>query len=201
VVDKVTALSLSPNKKFLNFCFSPPLRLQDAAIQSRTHQQKLEQQISIDNGQICTEDLKTDTEEKATAIIVENEPHAESTTEQPATLSENTDGGVMSKVEEVSPQAVISEKDYERPSSDKKLKNLLSQFLLPTGNSHALPSPLPNNHHFLLPLGVMPILVIENDISSVIAYSLMSNDYIKALEALEQDAGASPNTKTKSQDL
>lgn len=93
--------------------------------------------------------------------------------------------------------------------SDKKsIKQLLSQLLPSTGQVNSLQSPLSGNEHLTLPLGGFPVLVHDQDLSSLIAYSLVSNEYKRAIENLNQHTSSgsvtsdnsnnSPNVKRKS---
>lgn len=70
-------------------------------------------------------------------------------------------------------------------SGDKKtIKKMLNQ-LLPSSNPVVLlQSPFPSTEHYTLPLGSFPIIVNDQDLSSIVAYSLTCQDYKRALASL-----------------
>lgn len=70
-------------------------------------------------------------------------------------------------------------------NTDKKsIKKILTQLFLSTGPSNLLQSPFSSQEHYTLPLGAFPILVHDQDLSSLIAYSLTSSDYQKSISNL-----------------
>ncbi|XP_011863419.1 PREDICTED: 1-phosphatidylinositol 3-phosphate 5-kinase isoform X2 [Vollenhovia emeryi] len=71
----------------------------------------------------------------------------------------------------------------------KKKKTILSQLLPSVSVNHTISSPLGPLEHYLLPLGsVVPIVVYESELSSIIAYALDSHDYKHALQELLRTA-------------
>lgn len=89
--------------------------------------------------------------------------------------------------------------DNRKDKIDKKtIKRLLSNLLPSSSDHNPLPSPFSPNDHFL-PTGQFPILVHDQDVSSIIAYSLMSYDYKKSLETMPSDANGSPSVKRRNQ--
>lgn len=87
-------------------------------------------------------------------------------------------------------------------SGDKKtIKKMLNQ-LLPSSNPVVyLQSPFPQTEHYTLPLGSFPIIINDQDLSSIIAYSLTCKDYKNALGSLTSSSGAdhgSLSTQTNS---
>lgn len=164
-------------------------RLTEAAIQSRTiyantkqeaappapqpPQQIPPQTQSIDAGTICTEDLRPDSGE------VTNFDYNEYSRE----ISSESDTG---KVQLDSPSG-STVTDRETKLSDKKSVKTRLRDLLPS-DKHSqitLPSPLPPNEHYSLAFGHIPVLVHDQDLSSVIAYSLATFDYKKILHNLQ----------------
>lgn len=84
--------------------------------------------------------------------------------------------------------------DNRKEKIDKKtIKRLLSNLLPSSSDHNPLPSPFSPNDHFL-PTGQFPILVHDQDVSSIIAYSLMSYDYKKSLESMPSDSNAANNS-------
>lgn len=188
-------------------------RLTEAAIQSRTicantkpeatplapqPQQAPPQIPPIDAGTICTEDLRPDSGE------VTNFDYNEYSRE----ISSESDAG-KAQLDSPSGSTVA---DRESKSSDKKsVKTRLRDLLPSEKNSQiTLQSPLPPNEHYSLAIGHIPVLVHDQDLSSVIAYSLATFDYKKILHNLqfcnpndsatntdvdEKDATASANHK------
>lgn len=74
--------------------------------------------------------------------------------------------------------------DKKEKIDKKTIKRLLSTLLPSSSDQNTLPSPFTQSEHFCLPTGQFPILVHDKDLSSIIAYSLMSYDYKKAIENL-----------------
>lgn len=135
----------------------------------------LKQEQSVDTGVICAEDLK------------ENEN--QSFDEVPISPKPSIDGL----------------KIKERKKYDKKsIKEILGKILPTTTNDNPLISPLPPNVHLTLPKGIFPMVVNDQDPSSIIAFSLISREYRKALESINspvaEDAHCSPVGNKKSED-
>lgn len=165
-------------------------RLTEAAIQSRTTCANTKQESAppapqpqqpppqprtspIDAGTICTEDLRPDSGE------VTNFDYNEYSRE----MSSESDAG---KVQLDSPGG-STVTDRETKSSDKKSVKTRLRDLLPSDKNSqiTLQSPLPPNEHYSLALGHIPVLVHDQDLSSVIAYSLATFDYKKILHNLQ----------------
>lgn len=85
---------------------------------------------------------------------------------------------------------------------DKKSVKTILRDLLPNEKTiQPLPSPIAINEHLWLPIGNVPVLVHDQDFSSVIAYSLASFDYKRKLENLcICDTSKSCDTATESED-
>lgn len=164
-------------------------RLTEAAIQSRTICANTKQESAppapqpqqpppprtppIDAGTICTEDLRPDSGE------VTNFDYNEYSRE----MSSESDAGKV-QLDSPSGSTVI---DRETKSSDKKSVKTRLRDLLPSDKNSqiTLQSPLPPNEHYSLALGHIPVLVHDQDLSSVIAYSLATFDYKKILHNLQ----------------
>lgn len=86
----------------------------------------------------------------------------------------------------------------------KSIKELLGKILPTTTNDNPLISPLHSNDHLTLPKGFFPMIVNDQDPSSIIAYSLISRDYRKALEtinsSIDEEAYSSPSFGAKKSD-
>ncbi|XP_053672847.1 putative 1-phosphatidylinositol 3-phosphate 5-kinase [Anopheles nili] len=168
---------------------------------------------AIDNGTIVTEDLdlsrSTDHQQGLDAI----------TTDGDSVPLENSLLGAGDKLE----QELIADAEEDRvthnvgeekqPVRDsvnekKTVKTLLSQLLSTNDHTHILSSPLPAHEHHCLKAGLFPIVVNELDLGSCIAYSLMSQEYRKMLDAMNSGGSGgittigatenSPNMKRKS---
>ncbi|XP_055381749.1 putative 1-phosphatidylinositol 3-phosphate 5-kinase [Condylostylus longicornis] len=187
-------------------------RLSDASSQIKVLTNKQENS-HVDSGQICTEDLKTDLDSPTSDSSKLPSLADCSITDNQATNIDTTTNN--SDVEQNSPPLIKSKdsfkvKNTSDSSSDKKtIKKMLSQLLPNTGQVNVLPSPMSLNEHLTLPLGAFPILVHDQDLSSIIAYCLVSNDYKKSLESLNSpnvtqneanSTNGSPNMKRKSHD-
>ncbi|KAG5306952.1 FYV1 kinase, partial [Acromyrmex insinuator] len=85
----------------------------------------------------------------------------------------------------------------------KKKKTILSQLLPSVSVNHTISNPLGSLEHYLLPLGsVVPIVVYESELSSIIAYALDSHDYKHTLQELLRstkgpESNPSPLSKRK----
>lgn len=138
----------------------------------------------IDSGQICTEDLRSD---------------MESPTGEAKPIADNQED-----VADVVPP-LEKNKNQEHITDKKSIKKMLSSFLPSSSTANLLQSPLSPNEHLTLPLGTIPILVHDQDLSSIIAYSLTSHDYNKLIDMISHNNGSSsaggpsssPNPKRK----
>ncbi|KAL6263914.1 hypothetical protein P5V15_003996 [Pogonomyrmex californicus] len=136
---------------------------------------------------------------------------------QASEVIENSDNEILESAN--NPDEVVtvqgSPKMHQRSHSDvlplssddhdkkKKKKTILSQLLPSVSVNHTIPNPLGPLEHYLLPLGsVVPIVVYESELSSIIAYALDSHDYKHALQELLRaakgpDLNPSPLSKRK----
>ncbi|XP_011640155.1 1-phosphatidylinositol 3-phosphate 5-kinase isoform X2 [Pogonomyrmex barbatus] len=136
---------------------------------------------------------------------------------QASEVIENSDNEILESTN--NPDEVVtvqgSPKMHQRSHSDvlplssddhdkkKKKKTILSQLLPSISVNHTIPNPLGPLEHYLLPLGsVVPIVVYESELSSIIAYALDSHDYKHALQELLRaakgpDLNPSPLSKRK----
>lgn len=155
-------------------------RLHEAA----THMKnltKIENQPVIDSGTICTEDLRSDEEQPA------------GSEDKPKDSKADTDEMFQDS------SMKMNKKGLEEK---KTVKSILNQFLSSTGNVTNVPSPIPANEHHNLPLGSFPVAVNDQDISSIVCQSLISNEYKKALENMScsnNESSSSPSVKRKNQ--
>ncbi|XP_017125000.1 putative 1-phosphatidylinositol 3-phosphate 5-kinase [Drosophila elegans] len=144
----------------------------------------------IDSGTICTEELRPE------QVQTGDSSKTTSSSDALECPSEDTESQAAS-----SQSISISEKKFSIDQllastvnvySDKKsIKKILTQ-LLPSANQvNPLQSPFPAQDHLTLPLGAIPIHVRETDLSSVIAYSLTSADYQKAVDEMEANSNSS----------
>lgn len=177
-------------------------RLTEAAIQSRTicantkqevaspsppqQQQPQPQTPPIDAGTICTEDLRPDSGEVMNFEYNEYSREMTADSDVGKGQLDSPSGGTVS--------------DRETKSSDKKSVKTRLRDLLPSEKHSqiALHSPLPPNEHYSLAIGHIPVLVHDQDLSSVIAYSLATFDYKRVLENLQF---CKPNDSTTNTDV
>nr|CAD7195046.1 unnamed protein product [Timema douglasi] len=103
--------------------------------------------------------------------------------------------------------SAAQEEKQSHPNTDKKsVKTILSQLLPSTSGTAALQSSLSPQEHHLSSLGcTVPIVVYENEPSSIIAYALSSPDYhcnlddaIAKQHSFGEPPSASPSHKRKS---
>ncbi|KAG5896372.1 hypothetical protein JTB14_005849 [Gonioctena quinquepunctata] len=93
--------------------------------------------------------------------------------------------------------------DGKKDSDKKMVKNILSHLLPSTVNTSLISSPFSTQEHYNLPDSTFPVVVYENEPSSVVAYTLCSNEYKKSLEELiskksQSDQSPSPIIKRRS---
>lgn len=81
----------------------------------------------------------------------------------------------------------------------KSVKSIWNQLVSSGGNLNMLQSPIPSNEHHSLPLGMFPVTVNDQDLSSIVAHTLVSFEYKRALEIMGMEVGTSPNVKRKSE--
>lgn len=152
-------------------------RLHEAALHAKAIYSKTDNGSNpIDSATICTEDLKSNPSNQSSDTELETDD------EDP-------------KGDEASFRQKLSSTDSKQEPHDKKtIKQILTQLLASHGTTNIIPSPIPAHEHHTLPLGLFPMLVHDQDLSSIIAYSLISHNYKTAL----QQAPDSPATKRKS---
>lgn len=83
------------------------------------------------------------------------------------------------------------DKEQKPPSGNTDKKKIKAIFrAVPSDKSllNLLQSPIPSTDHFCLPMGQIPILVSDNDLSSIIAYTIVSHEYKKSLTSIEERA-------------
>ncbi|CRL00836.1 CLUMA_CG014086, isoform A [Clunio marinus] len=103
----------------------------------------------------------------------------------------------------IKPQDESQTSDKKEKLDKNSIKQLLVKLLPSSSEQNILSTPFSLNEHFCLSTGQFPILVHDQDLSSIIAYFLMSYDYKKLFENLsssataEQSCGNSPSLKRK----
>ncbi|TDG46399.1 hypothetical protein AWZ03_007173 [Drosophila navojoa] len=165
-------------------------------------QKHAKQPHHVDSGTICTEELRP---EQTDAVASQELAKSKANSQQ-------SDG-----------MATVEYSGEENPDTDKKLtvdqmlastvnmkKTIKSRLLTlrQTANSQSnlLQSPFSPQEYLTLPMGSIPVVVHENDLSSVIAYSLTSPEYQRSLAGLNAgdvasgDAQSSPQPKHKQLD-
>lgn len=103
------------------------------------------------------------------------------------------DGGLMMR----STDELPSEKKIDK----KTIRKLLSTILPSSSDQNPLQTPFTSNEHYCLSIGQFPILVHDQDLSSIIAYSLMSYDYKKMFENLVSVCATNENAGNNSPSL
>lgn len=163
-------------------------RLQDAAVQMKTLL-KAESQSAIDTGTICTEDLRPETLDDDDKIRYDSDDNV-----LDAPTSSGT--GHQSTQTKASSRKSVEEK--------KTRKSIWNQLMSSSGSSSAVASPIPPNEHHTLPLGAFPVPVNDQDLSSIIAHTLISCEYRRGLEQMQApaaDNSGSPSLKRKSHNI
>lgn len=138
-------------------------RLNEAVLQSK-HPIKLESSTSIESAQICTEDLAAGDDLAK---------------EMPLNL-EASDSEILEETIECGNSQHVA-----RRVDKTTIKKILYTLLPSSSNDvNMLPSPFSPNEHYGLQTGLVSVLVNDQDLSSVIAYSLASHEYHKQLKDL-----------------
>lgn len=166
---------------------------------------KKQESHHIDSGQICTEELNDIEDMNEDESSVKNIEKPDSDACGSETISIEKSPSVADSVLQSKEEPMISDKSKE--NIDKKsILQIISQ-LIPSNTNHhcTISSPLPNNEYHNLPTGLFPLLVCDQDLSSIIAYTLISPDYLKEVDSISSgyisDSNNSPNLKRKSQDM
>lgn len=140
----------------------------------------------VDSGTICTEDFRSDPESPADSsrsnVFSSREVSIDS--ENSITQKSSATDGANSSISTIPPTNSAIERDTKSStSSDKKSVKTILRELLPSDKTvQPLQSPIPSSEHLSLPIGSIPLLVHDQDLSSVIAYCLASFDYKAKLE-------------------
>lgn len=158
-------------------------RLSEASAQSRQHASMKAESTSIvvDAGTICTEDLRPESPVD-NITPSDGEPLDASSLRNSDSADRLSSSNDASPIKQVTPETLFPTKD----TNDKKSVKALLRELLPSDKqpSYLIQSPLPNNEHHSLPTGQIPLVVNDQDVSSVIGYSLVSTNYTRALDAM-----------------
>ncbi|XP_062544870.1 putative 1-phosphatidylinositol 3-phosphate 5-kinase [Armigeres subalbatus] len=162
-------------------------KLHEITMQSKSNSSKFGT-MTIDNGTIATEyhDLTK---------------HMDAT--QPIVISAITnETNVEASAQDFVAEVIRTDEKAMKEGDRKSVKGYLSHFLSSSENTHFLSSPLPSNEHHCLKSGLFPVVVIDQDLASCIAYSLVSLDYKKALDNIYSGnmTEQSPHLKRKSLD-
>lgn len=140
---------------------------------------------SIDSGTICTEDFRSEPEspmdQSKSNVFVSREVSVDSEHSSQQKSSTSTDGGVVGALVN---QMTERDTKTSTPSDKKSVKTILRDLLPSEKTIQPIPSPIPTSENFSLPIGTIPLLVHDQDFSSVIAYSLSSNDFKRKLDNL-----------------
>lgn len=159
-------------------------KLADAAAQSRLHAgMKADASVTVDAGTICTEDLRSESPVE-NVLPTDGEPLDESSIQHSESLVKMSSSNDSSPVKQVAEPQLPPKDTFDKRSVKTLLRELLPSDKLP---SYFIQSPLPNNEHHSLPTGQLPLLVNDQDLSSVIGYSLVSPNYQRSLDVLQLD--------------
>lgn len=173
-------------------------RLSDAVSNNRSSQSSntRSEPNQVDSGTVCTEDLRA--ESPMVNRSSEDELEGASTTTQLDGKSALAKRGSSDNI-------------LDKPSSEtnkdgdkKSMKTLLRELLPSSATISILPNPFSSQDHYTLPVGLLPILIKDTDLSSIISYSLMNTEYKRYLEqsyANNTESSNSPYIKRKSQDI
>lgn len=164
-------------------------------------QKHAKQPHHVDAGTICTEELRP---EHPDAIASQELAKSKASSQQ-------VDGAAVEYAGEENPDTdkklTVDQMIASTVNMKKSIKSrLLTRRQTPTSQSNLLQTPFSAQEHLTLPMGSIPVVVRENDLSSVIAYSLTSPEYQRSLTGLNAgevsggDAQSSPQPKHKQLD-
>lgn len=142
---------------------------------------RLDSLPAIDAGTICTEDLCPDSPacDRPTAVEGTLTPVRRRSSDQ----QESEDSACQSPTRLPSADAATPVRD----GADKKSVKTILRELLPSdkpSTTCTIPSPLPSGEHYCLSTGgKFPVTVHDLDLSSVIAFALVSHDYKRTLDS------------------
>ncbi|CAH1099797.1 unnamed protein product [Psylliodes chrysocephalus] len=125
---------------------------------------------------------------------IDNSDNESCTSSSPKSYHRSQSDNVISQVEDST--------DSKKESDKKTVKNILSNLLQSSNNSCFIPAPFSTNEHYLSDSSI-PLVVLENEPSSIVAYTLCSNEYKKLLDELttkknQTDLSGSPLLKRRS---
>ncbi|XP_056640270.1 1-phosphatidylinositol 3-phosphate 5-kinase [Diorhabda sublineata] len=86
--------------------------------------------------------------------------------------------------------------DGKKESDKKSVKTILSSLLPSSNNACVIPAPFSANEHYNLSDSSIPLIVFENQPSSIVSYTLASNEYRKLFDEL-----SAKKTSTTSSDV
>lgn len=148
---------------------------------------ELKSEQAVDSGTICTEDLRSDPESPNTIDSSHGNVFGRET-------STESDQMPTAKPNQTDEKVNVAEPRVSTSSDKKSVKAILRELLpIDKGVQLLTTSPIPANEHLTLPIGCAPVLVHDQDFSSVIAYCLASFDYRKKLE---QSSFCDPHRKS-----
>lgn len=140
----------------------------------------------VDSGTICTEDFRSDPESPADSSRSNVFPSREVSIDSETSITQKSSAtdGANSSISTIPSSNPPAERDTKSSTaSDKKSVKTILRELLPSDKTvQPLQSPIPSGEHLSLPIGSIPVLVHDQDLSSVIAYCLASHDYKAKLE-------------------
>ncbi|XP_017482911.1 PREDICTED: putative 1-phosphatidylinositol 3-phosphate 5-kinase [Rhagoletis zephyria] len=163
-------------------------RVHDIVLAQKAVVKQLQQvqpaQSHTDSGTICTENLRPEYSDGASKGSEISRLLAVPSLSDD-TSSHSDDIAAESEIDSINNAHIMGDKKSSNEqllttagSTDKKsIKKILTQLLPSAGPTNLLHSPFSAQEHYTLPLGAFPILVHDQDLSSLIAYCLTSNDY------------------------
>lgn len=185
-------------------------RLQEAVLHLKIAAQSKTDPSMIDNATICTEDLKSEEVGSPDSKSVDSEVESETggAGDESELAKDEGDSIFRQKVNSVDgrsniePSTAVAAKD----NIVKKSITRVAQLWASNNGDNNLKSPIPSHEHHTLPLGLFPILVHDQDLSSIIAYSVISHEYRKMIELLNAQTGTneanqSPSMKRKNESV
>lgn len=139
---------------------------------------------NVDSGTICTEDLRSDLESSVDSTNSNVFFSRDVSVDSENSSTQKTSVADASTSSALSNQVVERDSKSSTATDKKSVKTILRELLPSEKPIQPLPSPIPANENLSLAIGSVPVLVHDQDFSSVIAFCLASFDYKRKLESL-----------------
>lgn len=179
-------------------------RLQDMVVAQKIASKQAQESChhAVDAGTICTEELRSEHIDNSPTTATTQNGESNNAAANEDSVEVNSSNDTPSGVDKSSIDShfvMPAVASAASTSSDKKtIKKMLTQLLPSTVPVNLLQSPFSPLEHYTLPLGSFPMVVHDQDFSSVIAYSLTSLEYKKLVSNMGTQQNASETASISS---